>query len=306
MLRAYNYCYYGNKDRSFYVNVINAVFESMRGGSNVNFGNVGTKDVEVLLPNIYIPLETITRESSELYDTYKVTIPISSEICQRKTIRQVLISLQRTTYMRDYQADPSQSILNDAVRVAKVMHLLPSEKGVAGVNYKTRQGFGFTIDLPVIGWRKRYAIVEKPYAMDKNLANVINDSYNYDSGCEIEGEFYSGEEANPILGWYKRDFIVSDFSKEMFSFIQDNDYWLFLIRVNKRNLKSKLSMLVNKYGIDVNSPVYKIFSPLTEDIFGSVLYYPKRQLADSEVVIPDFRTVIVSVASIVVNILVEE
>lgn len=282
MLRAYNYCYYGGKDAGFYQNALEVIYGSGYGGSDLNSYDM------------YLPIETFSKKSGELYDVYEVNIPISAELCKRKTIRQVLVGLQRTTYMRDYQSDPSQSILNEAVKIAKAIHLLAGKKGVAGINYRTRQGLGFSVDLPIVGWRKRYAITEKPYALDKNVSDVLSDDTIQDTDCPYEGT-YSYDSVTPILGWYKRDFVVSDFSKEMYSFIQDNDYWRFIIRVNKRNLQQELSTLIAEYEIDTTSDAYTILTPLTQDIFDSIVYSDQNG-----------KTVIVSLASVVVNILVEE
>lgn len=305
MLRAYNYCYYGGKDVGFFNDAIFLIFSSMCGGSDISRGGFTSLQAgEGLDYNIYLPLETFVKKETELYETLEVTIPISAGVCQKKTIRQVLVAIQRTTYLRDYTAYPSHSFINDAVKIAKVIHLLPTIEDVAGVNYKTRQGLGLTVDLPIVGWRKRYTILEKPYALDQNVNTVIQDSYNYSSGCNIDdAEFVCQQEPQSVLGWYKRDFIVSDYSKEMFSFIQDNDYWKFLIRINKAALKKKSADLLQEYGVDENSFAYRVMSPLLYDIFGTMLYYDV--LPDSNIPDPSGR-LIYSSASIILNILVEE
>ncbi len=295
MLRAYNYCYYGNKGREFFETALNLVF------SPVYAGSVPYKDAK---EDIYLPIETISHHSGELYDTYKVTVPISAQVCQRKTIRQVLVCVHRTTYVRELAMRTDNVFVDNLVKVGKLFHELMGYRGVAGVNYKTRQGLGFTVDLPMIGWRKRYATLEKPYAADKVVIGLLQDiNENLYSDCPGDDDYTGKLDVLYPFAWYKRDFVVSDFSKEMFSFIQDNDYWQFIIRVNKKRLQKAKNTLVQKYNIPTaNSTLASLMQEVERDIFAPITYSYSR-LGE----VPEAADMVfVSVASLVVNILVEE
>jgi len=315
MLRAYSFCYYGGEQEEV-TNALVSLYDGVFSNSTflTTDESSGLPTVPEVYSKIYIPIKSFLTEESSLYKIYKTNPPISGEVCKKKTIRQVFVTLQRTSVLRYHLYENGASIDNASfdkgVRVLKAVHDIVSTKGIMGINYKTRQGLGFTIDLPAVGWRKKYIDLEKPYVMSKTLYPVIQDCYNSNNAADASKADATQRDVVIPMGWFKTSFVVSDFSKEMFSFVQDNDYWQFVLRVDKVKLETAFNRAVEKYAIDSSWEEYKQLERIKDDVF-ALLWFVGTDYVPPDIQPPYFNYTTGSYAfysfsSVIVNILVEE